>query len=401
MLSVLFSLFALDSFAAEDFNSDELSYTGFRWTVVDGKVQESDITSSVTVTHNSVLGVPTINYTIPTGSSDTKTQGLIAFKTQSLKSKHEYNLKFGFATGHPSVCSFLASLVFYDSNNNVIRQQDIVVVNEGIKNNELYYIDVNFIPNVEGLSSGFRTELQFCFLSGTVYANTFRLTQEISLTDTDDNSGFVDGIWGTIKHIFIAIVGGECQDGDYSSPGLFGKLRDGFDNLGNRIGTFFDNLKTSIEAKIDSIQQWFIDLGNNILDGIREALKWAFVPKDGFFEEYLDRFYDLYESHFGIFGQCTTLFIRVVNKIDSILVDTYSFTFPELYITIENHHYTFVPEQTVNIGQWLSSGSWSSNLYKMYRVAASAILIICVLSYARRVEETILGESESFINQEV
>lgn len=392
MVIVFILLMTICSSAAEDFNSDELSYTGFRWTVVDGKVQESDITSSVTVTHNSVLGVPTINYTIPNGSSDTKTQGLIAFKTQSLKSKHEYNLKFGFAMGHPSVCSFLASLVFYDSNNNVIRQQDIVVVNEGIKSNEINYIDVNFIPNVDGLSSGFRTELQFCFLSGTVYANTFRLTQEISLTDTDDNSGFVDGIWGTIKHIFIAIVGGECQDGDYSSPGLFGKLRDGFDSLGNRIGTFFDNLKISIEAKIDSIQQWFIDLGENIVEG----LKGLFIPEEGYFESKMEELKSFFADHFGIVYTAADISLEVIRKLTSLTPpESAVLHVPAWQMQMpwdNNKVLTLVPESDVNFTQYINSSGVLHTFYSFYRGFISVVLIFLLIRYAMMKFDYVFGK---------
>lgn len=84
---------------------------------------------------------------------------------------------------------------------------------------------------------------------------------DIEFKDLDDNSNFFDGIIGTVKHILIAIVGGECSDGDYSSVGLFGKLKEGLTNLGNKIGSFFTDLwDNKLKPFFGNVSDWFNQL---------------------------------------------------------------------------------------------------------------------------------------------
>ena len=140
---------------------------------------------------------------------------------------------------------------------------------------------------------------------------------------------------------------------------------------------------------------------NALLHSLMNILKKLFIPSPGYFESKLDDFLDVYEKHFGIFAQVTIYFVKAIEKVDSILSDKYSFVFPELYITIQGDKYVFLESQSVDIQQWLNSGTWSSDLYEMYRVCASAILVFCVLKYAHKVEGVILGTSETFLNEEL
>lgn len=133
---------------------------------------------------------------------------------------------------------------------------------------------------------------------------------------------------------------------------------------------------------------------NAFINAIMNGLKKLFIPAPGYFESKLDVFLETYEDHFGIFAQVTTYFIKAIQKVESILSDKYSFEFPELYITIQGQKYVFSEHHTVDLQQWLNSGTWSSELYEMYRVCASAILVFYVLKYARKVEGVILGNAD-------
>lgn len=132
---------------------------------------------------------------------------------------------------------------------------------------------------------------------------------------------------------------------------------------------------------------------NALIHAFMNGLKQLFIPGPGYFDGKLDDFLEAYEDHFGIFAQATVYFTKAIQKVQEILSDTYSFVFPELSVTIQGHKYVFSEKRIVDIGQWLESGTWSANLYEMYRVFASAFLIYLVLLYARKVEAVILNNT--------
>ncbi len=132
---------------------------------------------------------------------------------------------------------------------------------------------------------------------------------------------------------------------------------------------------------------------NALIHSLLNGLKQLFIPSPGYFDGKLDEFLEAYEDHFGIFAQSTIYFTKAIQKVQSILSDTYAFSFPELSITIQGKKYVFSERQNVDIQQWLKSGTWSANLYEMYRVFASAFLIYLVLLYARKVEAVILNNT--------
>lgn len=104
----------------------------------------------------------------------------------------------------------------------------------------------------------------------------------------EDNSGFLSGIWNTIKDIFSSI-------------------KDGFLNIGNSISTLWINLKTSLSSWFSDLGQWFIDL----LDGIKQAfvdfgtfiidgLKSLFIPEEGSVKSAVDKLTSAVKNSFGI-----------------------------------------------------------------------------------------------------
>lgn len=138
---------------------------------------------------------------------------------------------------------------------------------------------------------------------------------------------------------------------------------------------------------------------NALINALMNRLKKLFIPAPGFFDDKLDDFLDAYEEHFGIFAQGTIYFTKAIQKVQSVLNDKYSFVFPELSITIQGQKYIFSEQKNVDIQQWLKSGTWSANLYEMYRVFASAFLIYLVLLYARKVEAVILNNTPELAEQ--
>lgn len=169
----------------------------------------------------------------------------------------------------------------------------------------------------------------------------------------------------------------------------------------NGSGTFKDFSSYELSKFCNERVKIFCDEGwiNALIHSLMNGLKKLFIPAPGFFDDKLDDFLDAYEEHFGIFAQGTIYFTKAVQKVQSVLNDKYSFVFPELSITIQGQKYVFSEQKNVDIEQWLKSGTWSGNLYEMYRVFASAFLIYLVLLYARKVEAVILNNTPELAEQ--
>lgn len=190
-----------------------------------------------------------------------------ALKLENLSLKTEYNIKVSFFTSQ----EYTFAVALNPGNGG----ESIILFTQDGKNNEIIDCNINFTLSELGLSSNNNLELVlFVIQNAEILGMSYYNFSDIVLTDLDDNSQFFDGIWGTIKHIFIAIVGGECSDGDFQSVGLFGKLAEGFSALGNKVSQLFTDFKNSwtaginaLKDKIESIQQWFVELGEKIADG--------------------------------------------------------------------------------------------------------------------------------------
>lgn len=261
---------------------------------------------------------------------------------------------------------------------------------------------------------------------GDFHAGGF-LVSDFVFTNNDNSDDKIDGILEWLSALYHSIVGGEDSRG-VKHDGLVQGIKNALVNLGNTIGGFFDRLSDSVggffsdlfiklKGWFDNIGNWFSDLGDKISnkfdeikvkitntivalgEDIIEGLKRLFIPSEDFLNDKLDEFLDAYEDHFGIFAQGTIYFTNAIRKVDSVLTDSYSFVFPELSITIQGHKYVFSEKHTVDIQQWLNSGTWSGNLYEMYRVFASAFLIYLVLLYARKVEAVILNNTPELSEQ--
>lgn len=132
---------------------------------------------------------------------------------------------------------------------------------------------------------------------------------------------------------------------------------------------------------------WLSAFGHYILNG----LKSLFIPSDDYFDIVLDNFEKLYVDHFGIFAQVQVFFEDTLTHFKNLLSDDYIFIFPEVSVPINGHTFILIEKQTVDMSIWLSGDSWSSRLYKIYRLCASAVIVFAVLQYASKVEHVVLG----------
>lgn len=222
----------------------------------------SDKDYSSSIVYGTYYNSPTgINYTTITNSNTDYynadvTKSFYAVNLTNLNVKDEYELKFSY--GFRSSQTYKFSVSFLDSNNNILAT---IYEHNGFGIDD---VDVKFtLQNIGAKSNSVKLYIQW--IVPKQYHSPFTyLISEIEFINLDDNSNFFDGIFGTIKHIFISIVGGECSDGDYESVGLFGKLKEGFTNLGNTIGTFFSDFKQNWDIGIQAIKDKIEDIKNSI-----------------------------------------------------------------------------------------------------------------------------------------
>lgn len=315
--------------------------------------------------------------------------GLTLTDLFDFNTEHEYSLSFSWGTHFSLGMHCYVSLVYYDSSGKVLKEQDLV--NDYAPDNTSFHsVDVSFKPDISGISSAYKCDLRIYFMQLGSDNSTARqgvyISKNIELIDKDDNSGWFQKIINKIEETIsnIKLIPEKINN-------KLSELKDG-------IGGFFSDMWNKLQSAFSDIGNWFQELGNKIggffaelSEDIIEGLKSLFIPPEDYFDSRLDAFEELYVSHFGIFAQVQVFFEDTLSYFENLLSDDYVFTFPEISFPINGEKYTLIDEQTVDMSLWLSGDSWSSRLYKIYRLCASAILVFAVLQYASKVEHTVLG----------
>lgn len=221
--------------------------------------------------------------------------------------------------------------------------------------------------------------------------------QSLYITDfvfTDNNASDdekIDGILEWLSAVYHSIVGGEDSRG-VKHDGLVQGIKNGLTNLGNTIGGFFENLKVSIENKIDSIQQWFVELGENIIDGIKSL----FIPEDGYFETKKIELETFFSEHFGIVYTAGSLSIDVLKKFTSLKPPAQAVLHvPAWQMQLpweSNKILTIVPAMDVNFSEYINSSGVLHTFYKFYRAFITVVIIFMVVNYAKRKFDYVFGK---------
>lgn len=159
----------------------------------------------------------------------------------SVRADHEYNLKFKWAYNFATQCNFTVSLRFLDASGAIIKNQ-ILFSSSSPGHEKVYSFDLNFTPVVPEEQSGYKCDLylEFNQAAHDISARQkFFISQTLSLTDLDDNSGALNGILEAILSI----------------PE---KIKGFFTDLANSIGAFFQELSDNIKGFFDSLKNYIL-----------------------------------------------------------------------------------------------------------------------------------------------
>lgn len=281
-----------------------MEHTAYTFENVNNVLQKVDYSDKLSVSSGTYSGEACTSLTIPFDSVNSL-RYVCSYHIENLSASHEYNLKF------KTSCSVLTSvgttmcmvyLVFYNGDT-ILKEQEL----GGTSFNSLNWqtVDFDFKPDASGLG-GYKTRLEFRFVSSTNLAVIYRLSDIIEFTDKDDNSNWFQRIINAIKEI----------------PEKIGDLRDNisnyFSNLGDRITAKFDNVGTSITNKFEEVKtaigSWFTEIGDKLSNKFAEVgnaitSKFAEIGAEfsATFEKFKPRVYEVFDWTLGTLNSDGTI----------------------------------------------------------------------------------------------
>lgn len=282
--SLLFCAYSTNSFADSgnmDLLASDLSYEAYYYNSQSGSFDDLNVSTTL----GTFYGVQSIRYYVnaaPTGSGG---KFLSVYDFENFKANHEYNISFDVATAYGANTGFTLRLEVLDVNGSTIQSQVITDISSLAPNNTFKHINVNFIPDLTNVTTGYSLKLIFLFVSNVNGAQNYYISQNIYLNDNDDDSGWFEQMVQWLRDIASDITSGVTSLIN-SISNLGTNIGSWFTNLGNNISTWLTTLgnnistwltavkdgivnklqsvQTAITNAIDGIQQWFVNLGNRI-----------------------------------------------------------------------------------------------------------------------------------------
>lgn len=351
---LMLTVFIFPSSAAEisGFYSSSMEHTAFTFENVNNVLERVDYTDKLTVSSGTYSGESCTTLTIPFDTTNTF-RYVSSYHIENLSASHEYNLKF------KASCSVLSSvgttalgvyLVFYNGDT-ILKEQEL----GGCEFNSLGWqkVDFDFKPDASGLG-GYKTRLEFRFVSVTSAAVIYRLSDIIEFTDKDDNSGWFQRIINAIKEI----------------PEKIGDLRDNISNyfsaLGDRITAKFESVGTSITNKFEEVKNaigsWFTEIGDKLSNKFAEVGN-AITSK---FQEIGDEFssrFDIFKPRFYEVFDWTLGMLNTDGTIDN---------YEDFGLAVTSNAF-FVPNGSKYIVNLTSSNLFNSSLFDDFYFMVSYI----------------------------
>lgn len=203
---------------------------------------------------------------------------------------------------------------------------------------------------------------------------------------------------------------------------LTASLKGFFTDLGNKISDFFTNLTNNLKTWFQNVGKWFSELGDKISDfftnlwnnisgtvtdirvsisdwwqGVVEWFHNLFVPEDGFFENYKERFDKWFEDHFGAVYQSIELSDMLIDMFfgdDTIPVqNNFIIKIPALKVPVVN--VTIYKGQDIWFSEiGLSKSSTFNTILTMFRVMVSVIVYFSLIMFAKKTFEEVLADRE-------
>lgn len=262
---------------------------------------KTNITSTCSKSLTTFNGVECVSYSLPSKPSSTDSRFVLSYEITNLNSANEYNLNFKFSTTTSSYSTMMVYIVYLDSSNVVLKEQSLdTIITQG---NGWNNVDFDFVPDMSGITTGYKAYLSFYFLTTEASSFTYRISNIVTLTDKSDVSGDLSRILNAILTLDTNIDGYLAR----FETGVIQKLN----TLDSHIDTYFDELGGALVSAITTL--------DTHIDGYFDLLLSGIIANDNALSdklhEYLDKFKPrFYESFNWIFGR--------VNSSGNVLTNT-------------------------------------------------------------------------------
>lgn len=313
------------------------------------------------------------------------------FDNFTLRAEHEYNINFSFRQYFNLSANFNASLYIYNSDGSLYKQK--VLYTKNIMGYSTTDLDFNFILSKSDLPDSYYCRLEFTFkqhTSGNANSSSdqaFYISEYITLTDLDDDSGWFQKIINAITSI----------------PE---KIKSFFTNLGSTIGSFFTDLWDKLRTQFENIGKWFKELGDkigqyfeNLYNDIIEGIKRLFIPEDGFFEQKKTELETFLSEHFGILWTAPDIIISTIRQLLTISPQEPTITMPAIQFEWEGKIITLTEPMTVHFNDYIGSGTPLHTLYQFYRTFVTIFLIFLFLQYCVNKYHYIFGKDGEAVTE--
>ncbi len=300
------------------------------------------------------------------------------------------------AAGHEYEMSFFAGLNFNMRFNIRIFLDGAAIYNHDFSSaGSLAKVNVKFTAPAE-ITNNAQIQVVMTIPEGSGYGSDgknayFYISENLEFTDLTENPTWLQKILKKFTEL------GDTIGGFFN--GLGNRIGGFFSNLSNSMSEWFAEQKQKIQDFSDSVGQWFDDLKLKIETAFQSAIdeiKSWFIPHEGYFDEYAATWKDWATEHLGVLIQIPEITIDVLRRLGSILeTNSYTFTFPEISLPVDGKTYVFVEAQTVDMDYWLNGNQTVGYMYDIYTVMIWALFVFALFKYAKVLEDTIFGTSES------
>jgi len=165
-----------------------------------------------------------------------------------------------------------------------------------------------------------------------------------------------------------------------------------------KIGEFFSNLVSAIGDWFAQLGQWFVDLGDKIAQWFQDLMdffKRLFIPEDGELQAIVEDFKLYAEGKLGFVAQIFALVGLVITQLvnggsggDAVLI------FPGIKLPDFLGGVQLWQDTELNLTGVVNAAPALTNIYTIYKVLASVLLLGLLLRYLYRVANDILGQRD-------
>lgn len=170
----------------------------------------------------------------------------------------------------------------------------------------------------------------------------------------------------------------------------FKNVGDWFSELGKNISDWFSNLWTNISDSITNIKTDISDFWQSIVDWFHDL----FVPEDGYFDAYLEKVKTFFSEHFGAIYQSVEMISSFLDSLNDSLSDNSSYKI--VSPAIDTGLGVKIPAVNFDISYYLNKYSYINNVYKVYKVGISGLLVFFFILYCRGMFIKIIAKREDF-----